>query len=550
MVQLVDRTLSKPQSRPSTLRTPRTNFVGAFFEHFSYELSMSTRIRFPSPAFQRDPVAFFRQILGVEPWARQIEVIEAVRDHSRVAVCSGHKVSKSHSAAGLALWFYCSFEDARVVMTSTTSRQVDQILWRELRMLRSRAGRCVDCKTEDPDGLLIRSPCPHSTIIEGEQGELARTGLKTPDFREVLGFTAREAEAVSGVSGRHLLYIVDEASGVAEEIFQAIEGNRAGGAKIVMFSNGTKNEGEFYEAFYGKAHLYKTLRISSDETPNAVSGELLIPGLATREWVEEKKLEWGETSALYRVRVKGEHALHEEGRIFTIHAIGQAEARWADTAESGRLYIGLDPAGESGTGDETVLVARRGLKMLELIAQRGLNDEAHKALLLHVIKRLRLPRETPVVVIDREGSIGAQLSGALNAHVALHPNDFELVSLRASDGAIRQPQVYDRVRDELAANLEIWFRDGGAILEDAKLARELHVLEWLFTQRGRVKLIAKDKLRKILGRSPDRYDALAMSCWEPLSLADVPASMQADTEDSDRMEHVLDPYEGMKVWES
>jgi hypothetical protein len=317
-----------------------------------------------------------------------------------------------------------------------------------------------------------------------------------------------------------------------------------------MFSNGTKNEGEFYEAFYGKAHLYKTLRISSDETPNAVSGELLIPGLATREWVEEKKLEWGETSALYRVRVKGEHALHEEGRIFTIHAIGQAEARWADTAESGRLYIGLDPAGESGTGDETVLVARRGLKMLELIAQRGLNDEAHKALLLHVIKRLRLPRETPVVVIDREGSIGAQLSGALNAHVALHPNDFELVSLRASDGAIRQPQVYDRVRDELAANLEIWFRDGGAILEDAKLARELHVLEWLFTQRGRVKLIAKDKLRKILGRSPDRYDALAMSCWEPLSLADVPASMQADTEDSDRMEHVLDPYEGMKVWES
>jgi hypothetical protein len=417
-------------------------------------------------------------------------------------------------------------------------------------MLRSRAGRCVDCKTEDPDGLLIRAPCPHSTIIEGEQGELARTGLKSPDFREVLGFTAKEAEAVSGVSGRHLLYIVDEASGVDEEIFQAIEGNRAGGAKIVMFSNGTKNEGEFYEAFYGKSAFYKSLRISSEETPNAVSGRLLIPGLASREWIEEKKLEWGETSALYRVRVKGEHALHEEGRIFTIHAIGQAEARWADTAESGRLYIGLDPAGESGTGDETVLVARRGLKMLELHAHRGLNDEGHKAFLLQVIKRLRLPRETPVVVIDREGSIGASLSGALNAHVALHPNDFELVSLRASDGAIRQPQVYDRIRDELAANLEIWFRDGGAILEDAKLARELHVLEWLFTQRGRVKLIQKDKLRKILGRSPDRYDALAMSVWEPLSLADTPQSMLPAVDDSDRMEHVLDPYEGAKIWES
>jgi hypothetical protein len=110
--------------------------------------------------------------------------------------------------------------------------------------------------------------------------------------------------------------------------------------------------------------------------------------------------------------------------------------------------------------------------------------------------------------------------------------------------------VYDRIRDELAANLEIWFRDGGAILEDAKLARELHVLEWMFTQRGRVKLVQKDKLRKILGRSPDRYDALAMSVWEPLSLADTPQSMLPAVDDSDRMEHVLDPYEGAKIWES
>src|SRR5207344_1719281 len=112
MAQLAERASARPSSGDT--------FVDAFLEHFSFEFSMSTRIRFPSPAFQRDPVAFFRQILGVEPWQRQIDVIEAVRDFSRVAICSGHKVSKSHSAAGLALWYFCSYEDARVVMTSTT----------------------------------------------------------------------------------------------------------------------------------------------------------------------------------------------------------------------------------------------------------------------------------------------------------------------------------------------------------------------------------------------------------------------------------------------
>ena len=150
--------------------------------------------RWPSPRYQSDPVAFFREVLGVEPWEKQVEICEAVRDHKRVAVASGHKVSKSHTDAGIALWFYCSFPDARVVMSSVTSRQVDQILWRELRMMRARSKREID----------------------GDMHELARSGFKAPDFREIVGFTAREAEAVAGISGSNLLYILDEASGIPE----------------------------------------------------------------------------------------------------------------------------------------------------------------------------------------------------------------------------------------------------------------------------------------------------------------------------------------------
>jgi hypothetical protein len=535
------------------LTEPRSlsNFADELRANLLHEITMSTRIRFPSPHYQANPVAFFHEVLGVEPWSRQVEIIEAVRDHRRVAVCSGHKIGKSQVVAGLALWFYCSFEDARAIMTSTTSRQVDQILWRELRMMRSRGGRCLACKRADPDGHVIPKPCPHSTLIEGEQGELARTGLKSSDYREIVGFTAREAEAVAGISGRNLLYIIDEASGVGDDIFEAIEGNRAGGARVVMCSNGTRNEGEFYEAFNSKSAHYRTMRVSSEETPNVVEGRDVIPGLATREWIEEKKLEWGVDSPLYAVRIKGQHATHEQGKIFSIHVISQAEQRWAETPEAGRLFVGLDPAGASGSGDESAFCARRGLKVLQLRTHRGLNEDQHLVQLLAFLTTHGLPRETPVVVLDREGEIGSRLSIRLREYSEANPQVFELVAVRASDGAVRRPDVFGRMRDELVANLEQWFRDGGAIVEDAKLEKELHAFEWTQAINGKLKATPKEAIKKLIGRSPDRFDALALSVWEPLSLHEgVPASAKTAVDDEANVhaENVFDPFTAMDAW--
>lgn len=530
----------------------RTTFEDDLLRELNALVVRITTLRWPNDRYQHDPVAFFREILGVEPWSEQIKIIEAVRDHPRVAVCSGHKTGKSLSIAGLALWFYCSFTDARAVMSSTTSRQVDQILWRELRMVRARSGRCVSCKRADPDGLIIPRPCPHSALIDGEQGDLARTGLKATDFREVVGFTAREAEAVAGISGRHLLFLFDEASGIPDAIYEATEGNRAGGARILLAGNGTRNEGEFFEAFTSKAHIYKTIRVSSETTPNVVQGRDVIPGLATRAWITEKKLEWGEESPLYKVRVKGQHATHEAGKIFSLHVIGLAEQRWSDTPDAGRLSIGLDPAGESGTGDESAFSIRRGLKQLALRTFRGLNVEQHLVQLLLLIAAFKLPRETPIVVFDREGTVGAELYGTLRAYVDNDTPAFELVAMRSSDKALRQPKVYDRMRDELAGNLESWIRDGGAIVEDTKLEKDLHALEWKQAVNGKLKLTPKDVLRKMLGRSPDRYDATTLSVWEPLSLGEdvelPPSARQALSGEDAYSEPIMDPYAGASTW--
>ena len=515
-------------------------------------------IRWPSARYRADPVAFAREILGVDPWSAQIAVIEAVRDHGRVAVSSGHKTGKSNSAAILALWFYCSHDDARVVMTSTTSRQVDQILWRELRMMHSRAGRCIACR---PAG--GPRPCPHSGLVDGEPRELARSGLKS-DYREVVGFTAREAEAVAGVSGANLLYIVDEASGVDDAIYEAIEGNRAGGARIVMFSNPTRTEGEFFEAFNSKSKLYRTITISSEETPNAVSGQSLIPGLATKAWIDEKREEWGEDSPMYKVRVKGVFALREEGRLISIHDITEAEKRWIeieraiaedpamrDVYEQGRLVVGLDPAGEGGKGDETVFAVRRGMRILCLAAMRGLTDELHLAHLRNLVAKFRRPRESqpPLVVIDREGKVGAEVYGTLRDHVE-RVRDFDLVGVRASEFAEHGSPMrsVDRVRDQLWFSLRAWLREGGAIPEDARLAKELHAAEVGVDDRGRNKITSKKDMRKALGRSPDRADAVALATWELSSVRDRLTTAR-DEPPLDDAPVALNPYAGLEAWE-
>jgi phage terminase large subunit len=499
----------------------------AFAQH-AVELS---RIRWPSPKYRGKYVEFARDILGINLWSindvgivdpesgGQVEICEACATHERVAVASGQKIGKTTVEAVIALCDYCSYNDVRVIMTAVTGYQVDEVFWRELTIRVARAGKCVNCLAADPHDKTIPRPCPHSAFIDGDLGQKARTGLRS-GFRQVFGLTANEGEALLGISGENMRFIVDEASGVRDAIMRGLDGNRAGGASFLMFGNPTKNEGYFYDAFHEKSKFWRTFNISSEHNPNAVSGEKLIPGLAQRSYIEERKEEWGEKSPEYVIKIRGRFATHEAGCIFSMHTIGEAERRWHDMVAAGRLFIGVDPAGASGTGDESCFAPRRGKKLLELEATRGLDAKMHLVRILAIIGRHKVPGEMkPVVVIDREGKIGAELYGELNAYLEQHADAFELVAVRASDGAVRQPTIYDRMRDELAANCEGWVREGGALPEDVKLTKELHALRWQQRARdGRLKVTPKDAIKKQLGRSPDRYDALALACWEPLRL--------------------------------
>lgn len=495
-------------------------------------------------AYQTDPAGFFSDVLGVKPWDGQIEIAKAIGQYDNVTCRSGHGVGKSFIAGGTGLWFIATRPpESLVILSAPTFKQVQEVLWKEtrLRYLKS-----------------IRS-------LGGKCGKKAATGLRWIDGRSLYGLTASEAESFAGIRAPEMLVIVDESSGVKEDIFTAITGNRAGGAKLLLLGNPTKTSGYFHRSHTTdeefEAPKGKRIHIPSTRSPNVVAGYIVIQGLVTADWVEARKREWGEDSPLYKCRVLGEFVELEEGRVFTNEMIFGAEKLWWDNADEkpkGRLVLGVDPAGESGDGDESAFAARRGKRVLEVTTRRGLSPDAHVVEVRGILRKLKgTGREDnirPLVVVDRDGVVGAKVYAALVEYHEKHESEFDLQGVRGGERAKRQPRDIDRVRDEVWLNLADAIRDGLELPEDLKLQRDLSAIRLEQTLTGRSKIIDKDDIRKEIGRSPDRGDAVALAAWGSDEDDEIPRNGKPQNDndgDADLdTETVMDPYDGVDVWRS
>ncbi len=443
-----------------------------------------------------DPVDFARQVLGINPWRKQRQVLRAVVSNQRVAVCSGQKIGKTNLLAVVALYLYV--QGWRVFVTTPTEQQLNGAFWRELRRLVSRA----------------LMPLPGARQIHTS----ARGGLHDQEtFAHVVGLLGRDVEALQGMSDPKMAFIIDEAPGVVDELIEAIKGNLMGGGKLIMTGNPNRSSGEFFAAFKSRKQFYETFEVSSLETPNCTGDEPAIPGLATPEDCEQARREYGEDSPFYQVRVLGKFVIGEEGKCMPLTLIEQAHEAWKATAgepfdTAYPLVIGIDPAGPSGEGDESVFAPRRGKRILELIARRGLNDDAHIVIARDLINKYSKPREAKsIIMLDCEGPIGAKLYYAMRAKLS---DVAFVIGVRASHQAVRQRLVYERRRDEMHGAIAALARDGQLELPpDAKLDQELNAPSFYQTIKGLFKVTEKKQIKKELGRSPDRADAVLLAMW-------------------------------------
>lgn len=526
-------------------RTRAANIGGDYGRHFWRGVDRHNARQWPSAKWAADPVGFMRTYLAFDPWDRQQEIAELVRDHPRVAIASGHRIGKTDLIAALAIWWYSCFRDARAILLGPTADQIDAAAYRSVKKLWARSGRCIDCAKADPDG---PRPCPHSAMLSGDVATSCSTGVRSSnDQREIRGVNVRSPEAAQGIAGENILILADEASGdYLDRIMGAMAGNRAGGAKFVLFGNPIRPDGEFADAFDAKKDFYETRNISSEETPNVKLGRVVIPGLATRDWVQEQLAEYGgRTSPFFKMRVEGRHVKVRDGQIFPPTLLEESSARWKALRDpatgdhysppGGPLVVSIDPA-ESAEGDDVLFLARRGYDVLELYARKGLTAEGHVAEVLGVdghqaglIDRYRHPAETVTLVIDAAGDVGARVRGKFIAYLEAHPDVAQWLDVKyvqSGQRAQRDPERYQQVRDEMCAACVDWLQHGGAIPDDPKLKVELSRFAWLRHVSGRAKATSKDGpggLRDQLGRSPGRADVLMLATWARVDGLGVPA---------------------------
>jgi hypothetical protein len=461
--------------------------------------------------YRNDPCSFFREQLALETWDRQEDLLRAVAAHDWVSVRSGHRVSKTYSAGGLALWFIATRgPGARCILTGPSFTQMREALWRSCRAIHSRArGK-----------------------LGGDAAILPSTGIRWPDERQIVGITADTVESFQGLAAPEIMFIVDEASGVEERIFEAILSNLAGGGRLLLLSNPVRSTGFFFES--QKGARFERLHISSAESPNVTEADPRkhIKGLATRAWLADCARMWGgEEGMLYKIRCLGEFVEAREGRMFPPAMLERAELIWSETEARGRLVIGLDPAGEGGDGDASGFVCRRGLKVPYADVRRGLTPEAHLVEVLGLIGQHKGDsHDTPWVVVDRDGLVGHRVWVVLNSYAQSHEGTIRVIGIRGSEHAKRRPLEIDAVRDEMWFALVDAFTEGLAIPTNTTLSGDLAAIRFDKLVNGRAKVIRKNAIRRELGRSPDLGDALALCCYQGMDRAEQPAQPEEHDE--------------------
>jgi phage terminase large subunit len=454
--------------------------------------------------WRADPVLFASEVLGVDLWDgpgdSQAKVARAFVHHPLIAVRSGQKVGKSTEGASLILWSAALHPGRRVVFTAPAAHQVENVMWPEVRRLFQRAA-------------LRGFP------LGGRLYEVFNKGLKYREGWEAFGLTTNDPVKFAGLSSSEkIVLVVDEASGFPEAIFDAVFGNLAGGGQVLLLGNPTQTSGTFYQAFK-KRGSWKTFHIRSLDTPNFRGGH--VPGLATPWWHENvAKVQWGGPgNPAYDVRVLGEFPTQGSDAVIYLGLVEVAANRYELVPESGRLELGVDVARYGD--DETVIYPRRGYKALPAEVMQGKDEVYVAGSVLEKVRELRRSGERAKVKVDVIGP-----GGGVASILKQHRDDVEVLEVNVASNATAEG--YHRLRDQLWFACRDWLQEGGALPEDPKLEAELVAPVYDFDTQGRYRVSSKDDIKKQLGRSPDRADALCLAVYSPPAAAEGPAEEPED----------------------
>ena len=424
--------------------------------------------------WQDNAALFVSDMFGVKPTPQQQELLlTASKPGAKIAVKSGHGTGKSTVLAWLCLWGLCCFEDVKIPCTAPTAHQLNDVLWSEIEKWHQ--------KMLEPWKSAI-SVTAEAVKIDGLNNfAAARTGRK------------ENPEALQGFHADNLMFLVDEASGIPDQIFEVARGALSTpNSRVIMAANPTRTTGYFYQAFHRNRDAWNLLTFSCADSP-----------LVSKEYISEMQNEYGSDSDIYRVRVLGEFPKGGELQFIPADLVEQAQSRYYKETDFNfaPVTLGVDVAAFGG--DRNVIFLRQGLYSTILFTGR----EVETSTLAGIVAKFEDEKHSQAVFVDATG-VGFGVVSNLRT-MGRNPIAVELGGASVHDGYVNK-------RAECWGLMRNWLKEGGWIPKDMHLRDDLCAPEYSYTPAGKIQLERKEKIRARGLASPDFADALALTFAAPI----------------------------------
>jgi hypothetical protein len=226
-------------------------------------------------------------ITGKPVTHQQQELFDAASKYGcRVSVASGHGTGKTRSFGVIALWHLLCYRNSNTYITAPKLKTVREGVWKEITTLKA-----------------MIEKGPHAWIADyfTIQAEKVYVNLKSAIWYVTTRTAPRGSpENLAGTHADYLMWLADEASGIADENFGVIGGALTDPRnRFVMASQPTRNSG-----FFRDSHHNNSVRQGGPWTNLTFSSEeSTLVGVA---FIKEKLQQYGGRDEVeYQIKVRG-----------------------------------------------------------------------------------------------------------------------------------------------------------------------------------------------------------------------------------------------------
>jgi hypothetical protein len=478
------------------------HLLGELTEHIGAELPATPDFA----AFLGRPVDFAEQVCSAVLLRWQIETLQAFVTHDLLSIATCNGAGKTGGFSPLAMLYALFVEGGTVIYQTSTERQARAQRIRELKRWINRAPT-LSCDVYQ-----------HSIVLANGAALI----IATPG----------QMEAAAGYHDARLTILIDEASALDDDLFEALMGNTISeGNRLVLLRNPLRMEGAFAKTHRPGSEWWRRA-VTADEVINDPNAPL-IKGIMTWQGVHRLRQTFGEESAAFCSRVHARFPGAPTDALYDERLLEAAVERWQkrtllETPDHW-TYAGVDWAA-SDDGDEIVVTFARNGHVLEIHTTRERDTMKTVRWIMELAERRGIARKMPVLASapvwlpqgcpDKfNGNPGVfvcdEIAVGKGGTDRLAELGFDVLPFNAS----RRPPtekdalLYQNQRAWLAATFREYLVQGWvAIPPDEKLLEELRAYSAFTNQRGVLQCVAKEDLKRILGRSPDRLDSCLMAC--------------------------------------